>query len=63
MTTKADRHHPSTRPKKSEADKRARQKVQRKRLVSLGLPEEKVNKLNAREIRTLLRRPAKIKAS
>lgn len=63
MTTKADRHHPTTRPKKSEADKRARQKVHRKRLVALGVPEEKVVKLNAQEMRTLLRRPKKIKTS
>jgi hypothetical protein len=63
MTTKADRHHPSTRPKKSEADKRARQKVHRRRLVALGLPEAKVNKMTPQEMRTLLRFPAKIKAS
>ena len=62
MTTKADRHHPTTRPKKSEADKRARQKVHRKRLVAAGLPEDKVNKMTAQEMRTLLRHPKKIKA-
>ncbi|HMO49891.1 MAG TPA: hypothetical protein PKE26_05805 [Kiritimatiellia bacterium] len=61
MTTKADRHHPTTRPKKSEAEKRARQNVHRKRLVALGLPEEKVKKLTAKDMRTLLRRPKKIK--
>ena len=61
MTTKADRHHPTTRPKKSETDKRARQKVHRKRLVTLGLAEEKVNKMTAQEMRALLRHPKKIK--
>ncbi|HMP88859.1 MAG TPA: hypothetical protein PJ991_01595 [Kiritimatiellia bacterium] len=62
MTTKADRHHPTTRPKKSEADKRARQKVHRRRLIALGLAEDKVNKLTALEMRTLLRNPKKIKS-
>lgn len=62
MTTKADRHHPTTRPKKSEADKRARQKVHRRRLVSLGLSEDKVNRMTAQEMRALLRHPKKIKA-
>jgi hypothetical protein len=61
MTTKADRHTPSNRPKKSEADKRARQKVHRKRLVSLGLAEDKVAKLTPQQMRTLLRHPKKIK--
>lgn len=62
MTTKADRHLPSNRPKKSSADKKARQKVHRRRLMALGLSEEKINKLNAAEMRALLRRPKKIKA-
>jgi len=62
MTTKADRHLPSNRPRKSEADKRARQKVHRKRLVALGLSEAKVNKLTAKEMRDLLRNPTKVKA-
>lgn len=61
MTTKADRHTPSNRPKKSEADKRARQKVHRKRLVNLGLAEDKVAKMTPQQMRTLLRHPAKIK--
>lgn len=61
MTTKADRHHPSTRPKKSEADKRQRQNQHRKRLVALGLKEEVVKKMTAQQMRTLLRKPKKIK--
>lgn len=60
MTTKADRHHPTTRPKKSEAEKRARQKVHRSRLVAIGLPEAKVNRMTAQEMRALLRHPKKI---
>lgn len=62
MTTKADRHTPSNRPKKSESAKRARQNVHRKRLVKLGLAEDKVSKMTPQEMRTLLRRPKKIKA-
>lgn len=62
MTTKADRHHPSTRPKKSETDKRKRQNLHRKRLVALGMKEEVVKKLSAQDMRTLLRNPKKIKA-
>jgi hypothetical protein len=62
MTTKADRHHPSTRPKKSEAGKRSRQKVHRKRLVAAGLPEAKVEKMTPQKMRSLLRHPKKIKA-
>jgi len=61
MTTKADRHHPSTRPKKSESEKRKRQNLHRKRLVALGLKEEAVKKMSAQEMRTLLRKPKKIK--
>ena len=62
MTTKADRHHPSTRPKKSESAKRKRQNIHRKRLVGLGLSEAKVKKMTAQEMRDLLRHPKKIKA-
>lgn len=61
MTTKADRHAPSNRPKKSESAKRARQNVHRRRLVAAGLPEEKVKKMTAQEMRALLRHPKKIK--
>ena len=62
MTCKADRHKPSNRPKKSETAKRKRQNVHRKRLVALGLAEDKVAKMTAQEMRTLLRHPKKIKA-
>ncbi len=61
MTCKADRHLPSNRPKKSETEKRKRQNVHRKRLVSLGLAEDKVKKMTAQEMRDLLRHPKKIK--
>ncbi len=60
MTCKADRHKPSNRPKKSDAQKRKRLKVQKKRLVALGLAADKVEKLDPNTVREMLRRPAKI---
>ena len=50
-----------SRPKKSTTDKRRRERVQRKRLTGLGVPAEKVKKLNARSVRLMLKRPAKLK--
>ena len=38
---------------------RRREKVQRKRLIALGVPEDVVLKLNSKEVRTLLKRPEK----
>ena len=54
------RKKPMTRPVKSGSDKARRQNEQKKRLIALGMAEEEVNKLNSLEIRTLLKRPAKI---
>jgi len=48
------------RPKKKPAEKRRRQATQRQRLVSLGLSEDEVSKLDAKEVRQLLRHPAKL---
>ena len=48
------------RPVKKMSDKRRRQKVQRRRLVALGVPEEKVKKMDPVVVRTLLKRPAKL---
>ena len=62
MTTKADRHAPSNRPKKSESAKRARQNVHRRRLVALGLAEDQVKKMTPQEMRTALRHPKKTAA-
>jgi hypothetical protein len=50
------------RPKKGAGDKRRRVKAQRKRLVGLGLPEAQVAKMNPKDLRTVLARPAKIAA-
>lgn len=49
------------RPVKGTSDKKRREKVQRNRLIGLGVPEEKVKTMNAAEIRQMLKRPAKLK--
>ncbi len=60
MATSWERNKNNTRPKKSEADKRRRLKAQKNRLLKLGVPAEKVAKLDAVKTRALLRRPAKL---
>ena len=50
-----------TRPRKGGAAKRRRQNDQRKRLITLGIDEEAVQKMNPREVLTILKYPAKIK--
>ena len=52
---------PVRRPKKSGCDRRRRQKVQKKRLASLGVPEDIIRKLDPKQVRQLLKRPAKLK--
>ena len=49
------------RPKKSESERRKRLKVWKKRLIKLGVPESKVNKMTHVEARTLLKRPKKLR--
>mgnify|MGYP001383042558 FL=1 len=50
-----------TRPRKGGAAKRRRQTDQKKRLITLGIDEDKVQKMNPREVLTMLKYPAKIK--
>lgn len=52
-----------TRPRKGGAAKVNRQNTQRKRLIALGVHEDAVAKLNPREVRDLLARPAKLSAN
>ncbi len=49
-----------TRPRKGGAAKRRRQADHRKRLLALGVDQEVVARMNAREVRTMLKYPAKI---
>ena len=51
------------RPVKKASDKKRREKVQRKRLLALGVSEEKVNSLDAFQVRQMLKRPAKVRKS
>ena len=50
-----------TRPRKGGAAKRRRQNDQKKRLIALGVSEEKVQKMSPRDDLTMLKYPAKIK--
>jgi hypothetical protein len=49
------------RPVKGTSDKKRREKVQRKRLIGLGVDAGKVKKMDAAEVRTMLKEPKKIK--
>lgn len=49
------------RPKKTGTEKRRREKAHRRRLVAMGLPEETVSKLNSKDMRILLRHPARLR--
>jgi len=60
MATSTFRNKNEVRPKKGASDRRGRVKTQKKRLISLGMPEEAVQKLQVDEIRTLLRHPKKV---
>ena len=61
--TRTQKKNPKTRPKKSECARRRRHKVQRLRLIGLGVAEAVVDKMTPVEIRTMLKHPAKIKKS
>lgn len=59
MATGLERNKHLNRPRKGEAEKRHRLKVQRRRLVAMGVPEAKVDRLDSQQIRAMLRRPLK----
>ena len=52
---------PRTRPVKSEGERRRRQKVQKKRLIGLGVDVAEARKLAPETVRIMLKRPAKVK--
>ena len=62
MATSTFRNKNEVRPKKQGAPKRRRIKDQKKRLVALGMKEEDTAKLQANELRDLLRRPKQTQA-
>jgi hypothetical protein len=62
-TGRTENKAPITRPKKGTSERARRVKTQKKRLVALGVDETKVQKLNTKEIRNLLRKPALLKTA
>jgi hypothetical protein len=54
---------PRTRPVKREGDRKRRQKTQLKRLVALGVDADQAAKMNPGDVRTALKRPARIKTA
>jgi len=57
------RKKPRTRPIKRQGDRRRRDRVQKARLIKLGMDESAVGKLQADKIRDLLRHPDQVKKS
>lgn len=53
------KNHARNRPKKSGTDRRRRQRNHRDRLVALGVSEETVAKMNPKQVREKLKRPAR----
>ena len=60
MATTLQRNTNRSRPTKSAGAKAKRTKVQRRRLVDLGMDEAAVALLNSTEVRTLLKHPKKV---
>ena len=54
---------PATRPIKSGAARKRRNKVQKERLLALGMTAEEVRRLTSKDVRRLLRTPVKLAAS
>ncbi len=52
-----------TRPRKGGTAKNQRQRQHRERLIALGMDEAAVAKLNPKEVRDLLKYPAKLPAA
>ncbi len=63
MGTSLQRNANRSRPTKSAGAKAKRTKVQRRRLVDLGLDEATVAAMNPSEVRTMLKHPKKVSAA
>jgi hypothetical protein len=61
MATSIFRNKNKVRPRKTGAQKRRRLLEQRRRLIALGVSEERLRHMTVRDIRTLLRNPTKVK--
>lgn len=51
---------PRSRKKKTGCERRRRDRVQKKRLIGLGMPADLVEKMNTRQVKDLLKYPAKL---
>lgn len=60
MATTEERNKNLTRPRKGAGAKARRLRVQKRRLVNLGMDESVVASLNSRQVLDLLKRPAKV---
>jgi len=63
MGTSLQRNTNRSRPSKSAGARAKRLKVQRRRLVALGMDEAAVALLNSTEVRTMLKHPKKVSAA
>jgi hypothetical protein len=61
LTDRWERNKLRRRPRKTGTDKRRRVNTQKRRLAALGVSEEKIAKLNTKELRTMLKYPVKLK--
>ncbi len=59
-TNRKNQKAPRTRPKKKPLERRRRERVQKARLVALGMGENEVSSMNAKQVRELLKRPAAV---
>lgn len=63
MASTIFRNKNNVRPKKTGTAKRARIKVQRNRLIGFGVDEATVDAMSPKEVREMLKYPAKIQAT
>ncbi len=59
MATGLERNKHRNRPRKSPAERRRRNKMHRKRVVAMGVPAEKAEKMDTKVLRALIRKPVK----
>jgi hypothetical protein len=62
-TDKAAGRPQNARPVKAAGARRRREKVQRERLMELGVAESKITHMTTKAVRQLLRRPARVAAA
>ena len=63
MATSTFRNKNMVRPKKRGAKKRNTQRAQARRLIDLGVAEEVVAAMSAKQVKEMLKKPAKIAAT